>query len=153
MKNGFSLDDRCSCIIEYLAHDISLWLHSSFLPMVTGPFWRGARISSIRSRRHVTVSILAWPASSGAAVFAASCLSELPVPLAVGTTTGSVQKRENWIKFLNNKTEMCQICLINGYYLQPVDMGSCNVDLWIKKDCVSHSSSARKLSILILLKG
>lgn len=36
----------------------------------------------------MTVSKLAWPASSDAAVLAVSCLSELPVPVAVDRSTG-----------------------------------------------------------------
>lgn len=36
----------------------------------------------------MTVSKLAWPVSSGAAAFAASCLSELQVPLAEDRSMG-----------------------------------------------------------------
>lgn len=41
---------------------------------------------------HVTVSKLAWPASSGAAALAASCLSEWPVPWVVGMSTREIRQ-------------------------------------------------------------
>lgn len=40
---------------------------------------------------HVTVSTLAWPASSGAAALAASCLSEWPVPWVAGMSAGEIR--------------------------------------------------------------
>lgn len=39
----------------------------------------------------VTVSKLAWPASSGAAALAASCPSEWPVPWEVGTSARQIR--------------------------------------------------------------
>ena len=96
--NGFFLNDGYSGIIErltnYSAHETSMWLHSSFLSLVTQNSWRGAGISSIKSRL-VTLSKLAWPASSGAAVFAASCLSESPVPVVVGRSTGMFRETKH----------------------------------------------------------
>lgn len=155
MKNGLFLDD--GCVLASFVQQLCPWdqLVTALLFPAHGNSncWRGAGTSSIRCR-HVTVSILAWPASSGAAVLAASCLSESLVPLVVGTSTRTFREQNNWIQFLNN-TIHCPhgqkiFSLSNKWlllYLQPLDMGSCNVDLW-NKMIVSHSSKARTFSIL-----
>lgn len=117
MKNGFFLNDGYSDIIKrltnYSAHEISMWLHSSFLSLVTWNSWRGAGILSIKSRL-VTLSKLAWPASSGAAVFAASCLSESPVPVVVGRSTGMFRET----KYVNKSCQQHREKQSNLYKLR-----------------------------------
>lgn len=50
-------------------------------------------ISSVRFRL-VTVSKLAWPASSDAAAFVVSCLSESPVPMVAGRPEHIYRKKK-----------------------------------------------------------
>lgn len=74
-------------------------------------------MSSIRSRP-VTVSKLAWLASSGAAVHAASCLSGLPVPLEAGRSAIIVREHKG-IQLLSGTvaytdTETQRLVLLNG---------------------------------------
>lgn len=97
MKTGFFPNKVFSCIVE--------WLTTS-QPMipVTATLWllvhgnvnsrRASRASGIRSRL-VTVSKSAWPASSGAAVLAASCLSESPDPGVVDRTMEIFRAQNN----------------------------------------------------------
>lgn len=69
---------------------------------------------SIIMCHHVTVSKLAWPASSVAAALAASCLSEWPVPWVAGTSAREVRHLHiniKQLKFIFKKKTLNQTVL------------------------------------------
>lgn len=104
MKTGFFLSKVLSCIIEWLTTtQPRIPVTATRGPLVHGNVnsRRATRTLGIRSRL-VTVSKSAWPASSGAAVLAASCLSESPDPGVVDRSMGIFRAQNNYVKSVHN---------------------------------------------------